>query len=84
MTTPSNAAKAAALLYHTSGVPDAKTAVQIYDELDACSEYYQMRLVLDKHNTPVYSVLENMSMGEWWEDLRCLALSIDECRAELG
>ncbi len=84
MKTPSNAAKAAALLYHTSGVPDVKTAVQIYDELDACSEYYQMRLVLDKHDTPVYSALEYMSISEWWDNCQTLAASIDACSEELA
>ena len=91
MTTPSNAAKAAALLYHTSGVPDAKTAVQIYDELDACAkcddlrdEWDAMIAVLDKHSTPVYSALEHMSIGDWWDNCLMLARSIDGCRVELS
>jgi hypothetical protein len=81
--TISNAAKAAALLYHTAGVPDAKTAVLIYDELEACAEQRDMRDVLDKHDAPVYAALENMSIGEWWDNLTSLAWSIDNCREEL-
>jgi hypothetical protein len=83
MTTPSNAAKAAALLYHTSGVPDSKTAVLIYDELRECAEWEDMRRVLDKYDAPVYSALEGMSISEWWDNLHCLALSIDSCSEEL-
>jgi hypothetical protein len=84
MTTPSNAAKAAAVLYHTSGVPDVKTAVQIYDELDACVEYDEIRQVLDKYNAPIYHGLESLHISEWCSNLYSLALSIDSCREELS
>lgn len=83
MTSPSNAAKAAAILCFTSGIEDRKKAVLIYDLLDGAATHDQMIEVLDKNNAPVWCEVEHMDIRAWWANVYCLAMSIDQCRQEL-
>ena len=71
----SNAAKAASIMHHTWGVPDFTTAVAIYDDL--YSSHGPLVDVLDKYNVGVWDALDQLSESQWWENVECLALSID-------
>ena len=83
MTTPSNAAKAAALLNYTSGCNTAKQAVEIFDALLLCTTDEEMDEVLTKHETPRWEQVDHMDWDEWWDQIWMLAKSIDACREEL-
>ncbi len=76
MSNPSNAAKAAAILCFTSGVQGYDTALRLYDELATSDN--DIDTVLDK--TPGarrWHVTEGLCDADWWENVVCLALSID-------
>ena len=75
----SNAAKAASILHHTWGVADFETAAKIYDEL--ADTHGSIVDVLEKYNAGVWEALDQLPEGDWWENVECLALSIDAARA---
>lgn len=83
MTTPSNGAKAAALLHYTSGCNTERRAVEIFDALSLCATDDEMDEVLTKYETPRWEQVDHMDWDEWWDQLCLLAESIDRCREEL-
>lgn len=83
MTKPSRAAKAAAILCFTSGIDDRDKAALIYDLLDEAESNKQMIAVLGEHNAPVWDEVEHLDVRDLWENVYCLAMSIDECRQKL-
>lgn len=81
MTTPSNAAKAAAVLCFTWGVPDALSALQIYERLDSGETFESV--FHDDANCGVWAQVENLGPEGVWDNVVSLAESIDTCREEL-
>lgn len=78
--TPSQAAKAAAVLVFTSGVPDYDTAVKVYDALGA--DIGSVQDTLDKFPDACrWGAVDSLNDGEWWEEVQMLASSIDKARA---
>ena len=90
-TTPtiSDAAKAAALLHHTWGIPDAKAAVGLFDMLNSSADCDEFTRLLDCQdvfvfNWGIHPYYENLSASDLWQEVCMLARSIDGCREELG
>lgn len=79
-------AKAAAVLAFTAGVPDHATAVAIYDDINnSLSDESSIQDVLDKHpGACVWTEVENMTDGELWNEITCLAESISTAYDQLG
>lgn len=80
--TPSNAAKAAALLCFTASVESRQKAVLIYDQLDLADTEDQMAQILDEHGAAPWAAVQHMDMETWWSNVYSLAVSIEECREE--
>ena len=76
---PSNAAKAASILHHTWGVPDFDTALKIYEALS--DTHGSVSDVLALYNAGVWDAVAQLSDGDWWENVECLALSIDKAHS---
>ena len=81
MTTPSNVAKAAAILYHTWGVPDALSALQIYERLDSGEAFEAV--FHDGANCGIWERVDHLPERAIWNEIECLSRSIDQCREEL-
>ena len=79
MNQPTNAAKAAAVLVFTSGVPDYDTALALYDALEAGG--LSADAVLDKFpGVCRWENVEQMAHEDWWDEIEMLAHNIDSCR----
>ena len=83
MTTPSNAAKAASILHHTWGIEDRKAAVALYDMLDAAGDEDFIIALESAENWGIYEAFESADIALLWENIHCLAESIDACFEEL-
>lgn len=85
MSTPSSAAKAAAILCFTSAIDDRKHAVAVYDEIEAASDNEDLMVsILNDRDILIWEAVEDMAVGEWWSQVVMLAASIDGCREELS
>lgn len=81
MSTPTTAAKAAAVLHHTYGIDDRKVAAQIYDRLLAGEP---MNDVFDEHDgVGVWECVEQLNEKDIVDNIVSLAYSIDACFEEL-
>lgn len=83
MSSPTKAAKAAAILVFTSGVEDHAAALEIYDALQ--NHGGPVSDVLDRYaNVCRWSVVDEMTDEDWREEIVMLAKSIDSARATFG
>ncbi len=73
-------AKAAAVLHHTSCVPNPETAVSIFDALQAAETDDELSQVLEDFEAPIWEPLQHMAVADVWEQITMLAHSIDHCR----
>lgn len=83
MTTPTPAAKAASILHHTWGIEDTRQAVAIYDRLDEADSEEFAGILNAAEDWGIYEAFESMSVVPLWNNIWCLAASIDRCREEL-
>lgn len=86
MTQPTNAAKAASLLHHTWGVncgDEYDKALTIYHQLQD-ADHASYVDILEEHDAGIWAPIETMHMIDWWENVECLARSIDEARKHFG
>lgn len=83
MKTPSNAAKAAAVMHFVCGTCNFKAAVQLYDKLletyEAASDKTPDK-VLEEHCKSRWQPFENMSENEFLYSMEGLAQSIEAAR----
>lgn len=84
MTTPSNAAKAASILHHTWGIESRKAAVEVYNLLEFLDEEDFARTIDAAEGWGIYECFENLPVGLLWDNIYCLACSIDICREDLS
>ena len=83
MTTPSNAAKAAALMHCTSGVEDYDQALAIYTAL--ANDDGPVYAMLDKFpGVAMWDKLDALDDGDWWSEVTQLAQNIDDARKHFG
>lgn len=80
MTTPSKAAKAAAIMAFTSGVASTDKAVELYDAIANSEERFSG--IFERFpGAQIWGRLGQLHDVEWWEEVMALADSIDEAIA---
>lgn len=79
MTDLAKSAKAAAILVFTSGVEDADTALNLYNQL--VEDNTPVQETLDKFSGVTrWSVVSDLSDDSWWDEIQMLAQNIDNFR----
>lgn len=79
-----NAAKAAAVLHHISSIDSRHSAVELYDALEANAQSNDaLSQVLEDFEAPIWEPLEQYDATFIWDQIWCLAQSIDRCFEEL-
>ena len=76
---PSDAAKAASLMHHTSGIEGYAQALEVYNTLANSSEL-NVEEYLAELGAGRWCELDNLTEYEWWENVESLALSIEAAR----
>ena len=76
MPKPSDAAKAASILYHTYGVQGYESAAALYDTL-AKNTAPISDILEAAPGAGIWNPLDSLSEYELWENIEMLALSID-------
>jgi hypothetical protein len=80
---PSKSAKAAAILVFTNGVVGYETAVKLFDEMSDSAE--PLDAIIDKYpEVRRWSEVEHLGEMEWWNEVECLASTIDATRKHFG